>query len=218
MQTIIVIAALVLSIEVVSRAESANDPVPGVTNVESPIITGSVVTETVSNLYVVFRNEEPRVSTAVFPSDKLVRFGFSSATNMNFDIFMLRPEYGYKLFATSEDGERLKATRMGAHYGQKFGKVRGYDKDILDFSRRRADRHPDRERPYYAGRAAQGFSGLPRSLPAPEELFRFGKPGKYVMWVEMQVLCCPSGRGAAGDIYLVKFPPVGLQMIKKENE
>ena len=94
MQTIIVIAALVLSIEVVSRAESANDPVPGVTNVESAIITGSVVTETVSNLYVVFRNEEPRVSTAVFPSDKLVRFGFSSATNMNFDIFMLRPEYG----------------------------------------------------------------------------------------------------------------------------
>jgi hypothetical protein len=218
MKTITVIPALVLSIAVVSRAESTNKPPPSITNFDTAVIAGSVVTETVSNLFVVFRHEEPRAPTTVFLSDTPVRFGFSSTSNMYYDIFMLRPEYGYRVFAKSENGERLEATRLGARYGEKFGEIRGYDKDTLDFSRRRGDRHPDRERPYYVGKAAQGFSGLPRSLPAPEELFRFNKPGKYIMWIEMQVLCCPSGRGAAGDIYLVKFPPVGLQVIKKENE
>jgi len=178
----------------------------------SNMLISSVVSKTNGGIFVFFCNEEGRDSKE-FGSDSPVRYGFMSANKTYPDIFLLRSEYSCMIFAKSETGESPKPTKLGASYGTKYREVTGYDKDKLDISLRKGDSHPDHERPYMI-MVAPYFSGMPRSLPAPEDLFVFNKPGKYKLSIEMQVFCSSS---RSKSVYLVKFPAVELTIIKKED-
>lgn len=214
MKTLIIFSALCVTGAINLFADDSNNVINQLSDAEmtSNVIISSATSKTNGGIFVFFRNEEG-ASTAEFGSDRPVRYGFISATNSYCNIFLLRPEYSCIISAKSEAGEPVEPTKLGAIYGIKYSEVKGYDKSKLDMSRRKGEFHPDHERPYVIG-AAPHFSGLPRYLPAPEELFVFNKPGKYKMWVELQVFC---SQPQSKSINLVKFQPVELSFIKKEK-
>lgn len=178
----------------------------GSTNTTSVDMGNCVLSRPRSNIFYAFRSSINDAS--YFPADKPIWFGFGSTTNYSYYVFMLRPEYGYRILARSEDGQVVKPTRLGASYGEKFDKIKGYD-EALDWTRGHGG---NSVRPFmdYAHR---DLPSLDRIFPSPQELFNFDKPGKYTMWIELQCLS-RSFLPNATNIYLVRFPPIQLQVIK----
>jgi hypothetical protein len=166
----------------------------------------SVISAPRSNIVVVFTSHEQ--GAAHFAADQPITFGFLAMTNTDNKVFMLSPEYGYRISATDENGQSVETTSTGRGYGRLFEDIKGvHDKSALDMTwilgyRRAAP---------YAAYATEVIPSLGRKLPAPQELFKFRKAGGYTVTVELQCLY-------STNLYLVRFPPVKLQIIKTEQE
>lgn len=188
-----------------------------VEHIDHSLISSSIVSRTVSNIFVVFRNEQAvsgktAIDHCKFPSDKSIRFGFVSATNSGCMVFLPRPEFAFTISAKSSNGKWLEPTRLGKNYGEEASSLTNYAKDKLDMSRRPGDQHPDHERPYLV--MAPTHFNLTRNLPPPENLFEINDKGTYEMWLQVQVFISPSEGGKLADIHLVNFPPVKLDVVK----
>jgi hypothetical protein len=163
-----------------------------------------VVSTPKSNIVVVFKSDE--TGGRIFSAEKPIIFGFASLTNTGLSIFMLRPEYGYRIAAKNESGKTIEKTRLGARYGARFEEVKAPYKDALDMTRAVG---------YLAGEpywtiAAQDVPSLTRHFPAPQDLFKIDEPGVYNITVELQCLC-------SDNLYLVRLPPVELKVLKIEQ-
>lgn len=171
-----------------------------------------VFSKSCSNLFVAYQSATRKADD--FPADKPIEFGSGSETNYDYTVLMLRPEYGCRLFAKSEDGKEVQLTRTGKHYGEKFDAVKAYNKDLLDWTL-----VPGRYNPKTPCRtiARHDIPYISRIFPAPQKLFNFEKPGKYTMWIELQYFARPDLPHST-NLYLVRFQPVKLTVIKKEDQ
>lgn len=145
-----------------------------------------------------------------FDSSKPIYFDFFSTTNRPFVLYNLRPEYGFRISAATETGEPVKPTHKGAKYGKNFDALKGYDDEAI----------PPQRWKTVAG-LPNSYHGYGARMPAPDELFNFKKPGKYTMTIE--AACFPNRYfpphpRPKTNCYLVKFPPVKIQVVKKEVE
>jgi hypothetical protein len=164
-----------------------------------------------SNIFVAYQSSTHDSNT--FPADKPIEFGSGSETNYDFVVLMLRPEYGYRLFAISEDNKKVQLTRTGEKYGKKFNDIKGFNKSVLDWTRVPGRYNPDNPCRTYA---RHDMPYISRIFPAPQDIFNFEKPGKYAMWIELQYFARPALPGST-NLNLIKFPPVKLTVIKKED-
>lgn len=203
MKAVLNFFALNLFLAVIAHPDSTNS-----TQYEFPQTW--VVSETRSNVFVVFMGDHPVVPGV--SADKPLRLGFRSATTNSYDILILRPEFGYKVSAVSSSGRLIETTRKGAKCGKKFDLIRGWDRNVLDMSRTRD--HPNSESPYWL--VAHPEFPIGRELACPEELFKFDKPGKYTMSIELQFLSYPRSSRST-NAYLVRLPPVKLEVVKEEE-
>jgi len=163
-----------------------------------------------SNMAVVI--QYPGENTRLFQSDQPIRFGFESMTSTVYDVFLLRPEYGCRIGATSESGQAVKRTGNGKRYGANFDDIAGVSRDAFDDSRLPGYA---RNMPYLT--IARQMTPLrERMIPAPQELFIFDKPGIYSLRLEFQSFYCEL-RSSSTNLYLVKFPPVELKVLKIEQ-
>jgi len=156
-----------------------------------------------SNIMVVFKcsQADPRI----FLSDQPIVFGFLSVTNRSFEVFMLSPEYGYRIGATNETGQKVEKTRMGRRYGFRFDEVKASYEDLLDMTPSLGNAG---SRPYWT-RAFEDIPSLSRQLPAPQDLFKMDKPGVYEITLEVQCLY-------SDEIRPIRFAPVTLRVVKRE--
>lgn len=182
---------------------STNNVSPG----DSHIFEGCVISQPSSNVICVF--ESFGGDPPLFPAQRPVIFGLRSETNYNYEIFMLAPEYGYKLVATSAEGVAVRPTKLGARYGVKFDKVKVGDNDALDWT---SDGTYNGGRPFWTV-APQQVPALSRKLPPPDQLFVLEKPGKYTVSVTVQVILRPQTPGSTNR-YIARFPPVNLEIVK----
>lgn len=145
-----------------------------------------------------------------FDSSKPIYFELISTTNRPFVLYILRPEYGFRISASTETGEQIQPTHKGAKYGKNFDALKGYDDEAIP---------PQRWKVIASLPNSNSGYGMP--MPAPDELFKFKKPGKYIMTIEAACFASRDFPPRAGDkstnYYLVKFPPVKLQVVKKED-
>jgi hypothetical protein len=168
---------------------------------------GRVVTETRSNVFIVFLNGKGTRTDLL--ANQPIECGFVSIiTNYNIDI--LRPEYCCKISAKTSDGKTVEKTRIGAKYGTEFNNVKKWDKKMFDMTFTN-DSHPSHELPYWLP-AKMNWPSI-RKLPAPQELFKFDKPGTYEMEIELQFFAYPMHTSST-NAYLVKLPPVKVKVFK----
>lgn len=140
-------------------------------------------------------------------SDRPLQIGFVSTDGNPRLVFLLRPDYGFRISAVSEKGEALPFTKKGIAFSNELKMAKGYDKAILA--------------KFFSRGGPRGISSLtmasdkPSSVefPSPDSLFQFPRPGQYTLTMEVQVLTCPLGcdvRGARA----VRFPPVRVVVEK----
>jgi hypothetical protein len=172
------------------------------------------ISETRSNLLVIFLSKSDDVGhwAKVFNANKHILFGFALTTNQVSLLFALRPEYGFRLSAATENGKPVELTSRGAKYGRNFDELTGYEKNAIDPS-------------LGGGRSPHWFVIGPSSdrpmfgsLPSPDELFNLKEPGQYTMSIE--TACYLKGDYTLKidnptNYCLVKFPPVKLTVIKQ---
>jgi hypothetical protein len=170
----------------------------------------AIVSRSASNLAILFFPpvDGNRVVLATnFPASQDIRFGFASTANAGSFVCKLLPEFAFRISAVSTSGECVRLTRKGSKYGRHFGEINGFDKRMIETSRRG---------PYWTLVAPQ--DSVPESsnrFPPPDELFDFERPGKYT--VTIQAACLASPRIfplRTTNFCLVKFPPVKLQITK----
>lgn len=136
-----------------------------------------------------------------------------STTNVSSLLYILRPEYEFRFSAFSESGEAVELTHKGAKYGRHFDDLKTVDRDAIAMNNRGT---PMRNIAIPPG------SWIPLGTPmfTPDELFNFNKPGKYTMTIEAACFASrdfpPRPMPPATNYYLVKFPPVKIQVVKKE--
>ena len=157
-------------------------------------------------------------SANVFDSSKAIYFGFALTTNKYSVILALKPEYGFRMSAVTENGEPVSPTSKGSRYGKSFDQLKGFDKKAID---------PTRNVPHYSYMPHFCIVGPTNETPSfeaiatPDELFNFTKPGKYTMTIETACFAkgdyMPNINSSTTNYSLVKFPPVRLQVIKKDN-
>lgn len=173
-------------------------------------VENCVVSGQQSNMVVYF--EGPHKNDAVLDADKPFNYGFQSTISNYFQLFILRPEFGYKISAKGEDGNAVELTRLGAKYGSRFSEINGYKKGIFDMTPGYSHVSP-----YWAYAANPG---PPRPLPAPDKLFKFKRPGRYIMSVEVKCLyrpVPPPGESYKTNLHIVQFPPVKLTVVKEDK-
>jgi hypothetical protein len=206
---------IVLALFGISELAQASD-VPGIPAEDIQPRWLAVVSIPQSNLVVSFRpllsdnHAIPVVPATNFPADRPILVGYSSTTAAVYNLLMLRPEYGYRVSATSESGVLMEKTWKGREYGAKCDEVKGYLERAIDTSRGSPGFHwhfatqPETEDEFH----------LSQQLSAPSELFRMDKPGKYTVRIEAQCLCRPFPPRTT-NFYVVRFPPVLLPVIKE---
>jgi hypothetical protein len=173
-------------------------------------ITNQTLSEVRSNLFVVLLDKTS--ANPVEPSTDLpIEFGIMSNDGTSYNICILRPEYGYRISATSKTGKPVERTEQGRLYGQKFDDVKGYDKDTFDTTWYRGDR----QRPYWT-MATPHFPAT-RKLPALDRLFKFDAAGEYTVRLEIQVIGWPLGRSST-NAYAVRFPAVKFKILPKAKK
>lgn len=174
------------------------------------LVPNCVVSVSSSNMLVWFQS--PHENNADFPSDREIAFGFQSTATHNYQVFMLRPEYGYRFFATAENGAIVEPTALGRQYGSKFGTAHGFDSEVVGMT------HDYNHNKYYWTYAPTLVPALDQLLPAADKLFRFNKPGRYTMRVTLECLCRPGPQppmnSYPSNFCLVKFPTVTLTVVK----
>jgi hypothetical protein len=149
-----------------------------------------------------------------FDSSKPIYVEFVSRTNVSSLLYILRPEYGFRFSAISEDGEMIEPTRQGAKYGKKFDDLKTVDREAIAMNNRGT---PMRDI------AGPHNSWIPVGTPmfTPDELFKFKTPGKYTITIEAACFASqewpPRPTPPMTNYYLAKFPPVKLTVIKKEE-
>lgn len=168
-------------------------------------ISGEVRSDMRSNIVMVLCLTQPSARQV----DSPLCFGFVSTNQMAYYVFPLKPEYGYRLSAVSSDGKPVQRTRRGADFGARFETLKKWDKSKLAPPPHRWQRGP------FVMIASDRLS--PSNLPAPDELFRFEKPGDYIINVEVQVLSCPFGSNFT-NAYPVRFPPVQVRVVKPQTK
>jgi hypothetical protein len=160
------------------------------------------------------------VSAKEFDSSRPIYYGFALTTNKVSVLFLLRPEYGLRISVVNEKGETVAPTRQGAKFGRYFDVLKGFNKDAIDPTKGKAHgRAPNWQ--VVGPRDDISFLGS-FAIPAPDELFDFKTAGKYVVKIETACFLkqdfIPNIRSDTTNYTLVKFPPVKLQVIKKEVE
>jgi len=161
-----------------------------------------VLSKPVSNLSVYFGGvgHDP----SAFPADQQIVVGFLSRTNRWHAVVKLEPEYAYRLLLRDEDGEVVAPTSVGNRYGKKFDALKVYDKSAVTESRS------------YRVVAAPASPGS--VLPAPQDLFKLTKPGRYTLFVEAQCFYGSfPGTYPFTNLYPLRFPPVKLPIVKREK-
>lgn len=212
-----------------SLAQTTSPPtrqkVPPPNNALNEEILGCVASKPAGNLMVAFvppyagtRPPDQRgIGAAVmFPSDKAIPFGFASTSNI-FEIFRLAPEYGYRISARSEDDTAVRLTKVGRRYGRRFDQVKGYDERALDWSGEYYA--PDNRKVRFGSArpfrtlAAGSYPSFQTILPPLDDLFKFDKPGRYIVQIEVQCFSRPFPP-ASTNMQIVRFPPVKLTVEK----
>jgi hypothetical protein len=120
-------------------------------------------------------------------SDKPIHFGFVLTTNSYSVVFILLPEYGFRISATTTNGEPIKFTREGSRFGRYFDHVVGFDKHFIDPTRN--ERHGSIPNWYNVWPSDQ-MPNVGNALPAPDDLFEFKKDGYYKMKIETACFLC----------------------------
>jgi len=161
-------------------------------------------------------NGTKMVDARTFDSSKPIHFGFVLMTNRASVLFILRPEYGFRISAVTETGELVTPSSKGSKFGRYFEDIEGFDKSVID---------PKREQSHgavpnwYHVSPADHVPGLYDSLPPPDELFNFKKPGKYTMRIESACFLSresiPHIHSNSTNYYVVKFPIVELNIIRR---
>jgi hypothetical protein len=164
-------------------------------------------------IYQPFPGKTPDAQLTQFNSSDPIYVRFVSTTNKPSLLFMLRPQYEFRFSAVSENGEDVEVTHLGAKYGRYFDDLKSVDNDAIAMNNRRT----------FMRSIADVYGSdidLGTAMLTPDELFRFKKPGKYTMTVEAACFASRDFPPKLGSIktnyYLVKFPPVKLQIIKEE--
>jgi hypothetical protein len=179
----------------------------GTTNTIPFELSGGVYSKPCSNIYSVFQSSIDDAS--YFPANKSIPFGFISATNYNYEVYILRSEYGYRILCKSEAGEQVKPTRLGARYGAKYDELKEYNNNALDWT---VGNGNNANRPFWA-MVYHDQPSLTRIFPPPDQLFNFDKPGKYTLWIELQCFARPY-LPYPSNLYIVRLPAAKLQVIK----
>ena len=178
----------------------------------------TVLSETRQKIFIGFWNgisEDSGISNAVdFSVDKSIKYGFGTAQSVPYDVFALNDEYGCSISVKSESGQDVARTSNGQEYGGKFLKVTSFDRKQLDYSNGRGN--GGYQSPYLNVAAVRGVF-LSRELPPLEKLFKFDKPGRYIVLIQLQCFVGPYGESNATNVNLVRFPLVKLQVIKKDD-
>ena len=151
------------------------------------------------------------VSAKEFDSSKPIYYQVYSTTNKPYIFFILQPQYGFKISASSESGEVVMPGIKGVKYGSNFDSLKIFDTNHIDTTGRRY--------PYWSVTASVDVPEIGRRISPPDELFDLKKPGKYTMTIETACFVCRDypPRYKSTNYFLVKFPPVTLQVIKKES-
>lgn len=175
-----------------------------------PIIApfNSVLSETRQNVLVGFWNGVLDKSENInFPINKPIEYGFCSTQSVPCEVFTLDEKYGCIISAKTEFGQEVRKTHYGRKFGDKFSSVIGFDRG--QFTRGRG------QFPYLAV-AGPNRLLLGRKLPPLEQLFKFEKPGNFIVSVRLQCLVGPYNKSMATNVHLVRFPPVELHVIKEK--
>jgi hypothetical protein len=147
-----------------------------------------------------------------FDSSEPIQYGFCSVTNLGRIVLILRPEYGLKISAYSQEGKRVEPTREGAKYGENFDALVAFEAKAIEKRKARP--------PYWYGAGTPDvIPRLVRSIPAPDELFRFKEPGNYTINIELACFVSrsfpPNSNANPSDYQLIKFPGVNIPVLKK---
>lgn len=148
-----------------------------------------------------------------FVASRPILVGLMSVDGIEYNVLPLAPAYGYRVRAESETGAALTPTPLGRTYGQHFDDVKGFDERALVWTGPDGEK---RKRPLMAAAPVGGASTVCQ-FPAPQDLFQFPKPGKYIVWVELQCLSRPI-RGTSTNWSVVRLPPVKLRVVKDGKE
>lgn len=171
-------------------------------------ILGQAISEPRSNLCaVVFTNSYPH--SGLVSATNPVSYGFVSTTNISYQIFILKPEYGCRISAHSKNRLPIKKTKTGVRYGEKLDLFKEWKWDEAKLTDK-ASGSGDLRRPYW-GVARCGMPSV-RQLPPLKDLFEFQGPGRYWVTVEFQVGACPL-KARSTEAYLLRFTPVTFETI-----
>lgn len=214
MKTIITILLAIYFTSATALADSTNT-----------ISTSCVISKPANHILILFRKPvigmpEYYKTLSYFPADEPISIGFCSTTDQIYEIYRLAPDYGYRLSARSEDGQLVQTTELGTQCGKKFDKANDYGINAFDRSGAYYDgnilRHAYGGGYSYRTLAIRDEPALQAVFPPPQDLFNFEKPGNYTLWIEYQCFYRPFPP-ASTNLYLVRFPPLKLQVLKRED-
>jgi hypothetical protein len=157
------------------------------------------------------------LSAKEFDASQKIDFGFILTTNILHSVlFVLKPEYGFRISAMTESNSVVLLTKLGKRFGSHFNDVGVFDKNVVEVD----PRDPPRRMPnwvYVSFRDEQPSLG--HNLPSPDQLFNLPTPGRYTIIIEAACFVGddPIPQINSTNYHLVKFPPVKLQIIKKEH-
>lgn len=161
------------------------------------------------------KDRKPDVSAPIFSAGKPIRFGFCSTGSAPAVLFILLPEFGFRISAFAENGDKVELSHQGARFGKRFADLEGYDKRAIDTSRSKPPH-------WYIAAPSDTMPTLESTIPSPDDLFNFSHSGRYTMIVEASCFLGkrfpPPAGSHATNYVLVKFPPVKLQIIKEDPQ
>jgi len=162
-----------------------------------------VMSEPASNIAVIFLSASHNASA--FPSAQPIGVGFLSMTNRSYKILRLKPEYEYRLLMSDESGNVIPPKPVGARYGEKFNALKGFNASAVT-----------RDRAFVSIATPEFPPPNKLTFPAPEVLFRLEKAGRYTLFVEAQCFC-GSFPHTSTNLYLIRFPPVRIPVVKRDD-
>jgi hypothetical protein len=146
----------------------------------------------------------------VLSSSKEIQYQISTDDSQIHDsIFYLKREYSCRLQLSDEAGKNVLPSKTGKEYGRKFS---GLTIDSSDAVERISTSGTGANRPKMA--LVSEFSHARGQLPPPEVLFNIGKPGHYILKLELQVF--EQRRNGTNVINSVlRFSPILIPLLKE---
>ena len=176
---------------------------------QTRVILEQSVSDTRSNICVVFFTAHPQGTSTGNP----IRYGFVSATNITHNLLLLRPEFGCRIIARSEDGKLVPRTKLGARYGQKFDALTHWVWDKKKLATKETG-SGDPQRPYWT-LARHAFPAV-LEFPSLDRLFHFPTPGRYTVTISFKIAAYSYGTRLS-QASLVELPPVSFDALKREH-